>query len=228
MITVICALLAGDALRVRSVEHRALAAFGRIQGIDEAEAIESLPKQSSVGWACWIFERRAMAIGQQHHLVGPELALSTCAADPPSERDASVHDAIARTRAGIGDKDVGWLSFLPNWGAKDLGDLPLIELRGELRRIDDAVAVRGLAGGRPVKEPLVDGIQEVLLSLELRNGMGGALDGNVKGIEALEVLGTAEAFAARALITLLDLGGDGGAACRTRGGGRDRARIGAQ
>ena len=203
-------LLVGDALGVGLGEHRDLPAFGEVQRVDEAKAVKSLPAAGQLRVGVFDVESGDV-VGQQHHLVGPELALVH--ARQVGLRDAvhQVHDEIARARAGIEDDDIGVAQLLAELGAENLGHAGAHEIHDGLRCVDDAVGVGGLPG-IALEEALVDGVQEVLLLLEIGNRAGSPLDGDVERVEAFKVLGAAEALAHQRIDNALDFGGDGVAA----------------
>ena len=81
------------------------------------------------------------------------------------------------------------------------------EIDDLLRRIDDAERV-GALDGEALEELLVDGVEEFLLLGEIRDGVGGVLDGDVEAVELLEELVAGERAAGERGDDLLDLGGD--------------------
>ena len=85
----------------------------------------------------------------------------------------------------------------------DAGDHEIDE---GLRGIDDAVGVGDL-DAKALEESLIDGVQELLLLVEIGDGGGGVFDGEVEGIELGEIV-AAEGAGGEGLDDLLDLLGD--------------------
>ena len=76
---------------------------------------------------------------------------------------------------------------LAELGLQHFLDAGAHEIDDRLRRVDDAVRV-GHLDRVALEEPLVDGVQEVLLSLKSVNGPRGGLDGHVERVQRLEEL----------------------------------------
>ena len=92
-------------------------------------------------------------------------------------------------------------------GLEHLDDARAHEIDDRLRRVDDAVRV-GRLDRVPLEEPLVDGVEEVLLVGEVVDRLGGGLDRLVKLVERLEEVGAAEALAHQRGDDRLDFGRD--------------------
>jgi len=81
------------------------------------------------------------------------------------------------------------------------------EIDDLLRGIDDAGGV-GALDGEALEKLLVNGVEALLLFGEVRDGVGGGLDGDVEAVEFLEELVAGEGAAGEGDGDFLDLGGD--------------------
>ena len=82
-------------------------------------------------------------------------------------------------------------SVLPNSAFRILSDAGDHEVDERLRRIDDAVRV-GHLHAEALKEPLIDGVEEVLLFVKVGDGGGGVFNRAVEMVQALAEIVAAE------------------------------------
>src|ERR1035438_10475439 len=87
---------------------------------------------------------------------------------------------------------------------QDLHHAGAHEVYNRLRCIHDTVGI-GQARRITLKELLVNGVQEVLFVAEIRKCARGVLDGDIKTVKALQVIGSAEALADERIDNLLYL-----------------------
>ena len=143
-------------------------------------------------------------VGQQHHFVAVQFVPVLVRQPRLGHAAHEVDDEVAGADKGIEDVDAGIAEGAAELGLQQLLHARDHEIDDRLRGVDDAVGVRHL-DGEALEEVLIDGVEEVLLLGEVRDGGGGGLDGDVEAVELLEELVAAEGAAGQGGDDLLDL-----------------------
>ena len=180
--------------------------LGQVERVDEAQALERfvVARQFEVG----VFDvQRGDVVRQQHHFVGEELLAVHAGQMLLGDAAEQIDEEVARPGAGVEDLNVLVAEFHVELRLQNFDHAGAHEVDDLLRRVDNAVRV-GRLDRVALKEPFVDGVEEVLLLAEVFQDAGGVFDGPVKPVERLQEGVPVEALAGQRRDHLLDFDGN--------------------